>query len=80
MHKTKIACLLIAVLLQSVVALFLPNYMVLISENQYSIYNSDYDERKTNSAQARARIVRMTVLKLCKAQATTIIVSLNSVL
>lgn len=41
---------------------------------------SDYDEINIRLAHARGRMERMKVLKLCKAQATTMTVSLNSVL
>ena len=44
------------------------------------LYISDYDEINIRLAHARGRMERMKVLKLCKAQATTMTVSLNSVL
>ena len=50
------------------------------SLNKFVKANSDYDEINIRLAHARGRMERMKVLKLCKAQATTMTVSLNSVL
>jgi|GEM_PF-3220572 len=54
-----------------------------MSENKdiaVEVYKSDYDEINIRLTHARGRMERMKVLKLCKAQATTMTVSLNSVL
>jgi len=57
---------------------------ILLEDDEFFVdlvfYNSDYDEINIRLAHARGRMERMKVLKLCKAQATTMTVSLNSVL